>query len=105
MFFRSWRGGRSQAEERRAADPRQHHPERPERDTTLRHIAEALEVSVPTVSEIELDRRIPSENLLRKIALLLDLDADVLRASPASSPTRKCDTSEKNPTALDFSSR
>ena len=67
---------------------------------TLYDIAEALGVSVPTVSEIELDRRIPSEKLLRKIAVELELDADELRALAGKLTDEEMDYFKKNPTAL-----
>jgi transcriptional regulator with XRE-family HTH domain len=70
------------------------------RNTTLRHLADVLEVSVPTVSEIELDRRIPSEKLLLRIASELDLDADALRALAGKLTDEELGYFKKNPTAL-----
>jgi transcriptional regulator with XRE-family HTH domain len=70
------------------------------RNTTLRHLADVLEVSVPTVSEIELDRRIPSEKLLLRIASELDLDAEALRALAGKLTDEELGYFKKNPTAL-----
>jgi transcriptional regulator with XRE-family HTH domain len=70
------------------------------RDATLRDIAEALDISVPTVSEIELDRRIPSETLLRNIARTLELDSDELRALAGKLTDEEIGYIKKNPTAL-----
>ena len=84
------RDEQGEPEDRPTADPWHDHTRRRNaRGLTLYDVAAALEVSVPTVSEIELDRRVPSEKLLRRIAVELELDSDELRASPGSSLTRR----------------
>lgn len=70
------------------------------RGLTLYDVAAALEVSVPTVSEIELDRRVPSEKLLRRIAVELELDSDELRALAGKLTDEEMDYLKKNPMVL-----
>ena len=47
---------------------------------SLREIAKTLEITPSYMSDIENDRRIPSEDVLRNITTLLDLDFDHLMA-------------------------
>jgi transcriptional regulator with XRE-family HTH domain len=46
----------------------------------LRELARELEITPSYLSDIENDRRVPSEEVLRKLAARLDLDADHLLA-------------------------
>jgi transcriptional regulator with XRE-family HTH domain len=48
---------------------------------SLRALARQLEVAPSYVNDIENDRRVPSEAVLRRIASELDLDADLLLAA------------------------
>lgn len=49
-------------------------------DITLRELARRLDVTPSYVSDIENDRRVPSEEVLIRIAAALELDADDLVA-------------------------
>jgi transcriptional regulator with XRE-family HTH domain len=51
-----------------------------ERGMRLRELARRLDVTPSYVSDIENDRRTPSEDVLRRIADVLDLDLDELLA-------------------------
>jgi transcriptional regulator with XRE-family HTH domain len=46
----------------------------------LRELARELDITPSYVSDIENDRRVPSEDVLRKLAAALDLEADELLA-------------------------
>ena len=48
---------------------------------SLRALARQLEVAPSYMNDIENDRRVPSEAVLRRIAAELDLDADLLLAA------------------------
>jgi transcriptional regulator with XRE-family HTH domain len=50
-------------------------------DLSLRALARQLEVAPSYMNDIENDRRVPSEAVLRRIASELDLDADMLLAA------------------------
>lgn len=50
------------------------------KERSLRDLAKALEITPSYLSDIENDRRVPSEDVLGKIAKLLGLDHDVLMA-------------------------
>ena len=50
------------------------------KEKSLREIARILEITPSYMSDIENDRRIPSEDVLRNITKLLDLDFDHLMA-------------------------
>lgn len=52
---------------------------REERDLSLRELAKKLGVSAAFLSDIELDRRHPSDNVLAKIAHLLNTSVEELR--------------------------
>jgi transcriptional regulator with XRE-family HTH domain len=52
---------------------------REERDLSLRELAKKLGVSAAFLSDIELDRRHPSDRVLVKIAQLLNTSVDELR--------------------------
>jgi transcriptional regulator with XRE-family HTH domain len=47
---------------------------------TLRALAQQLDISAAYLSDIELDRRVPSEDTLLRIASVLDLDFNDLMA-------------------------
>lgn len=49
-------------------------------EMTLDDLAGELDIAEASLSNIERDRSIPSEDLLRRLALALNLDADELRA-------------------------
>ena len=51
------------------------------RALSLRALARQLEVAPSYMNDIENDRRVPSEAVLRRIASELDLDADLLLAA------------------------
>jgi transcriptional regulator with XRE-family HTH domain len=50
------------------------------RQRGLRELARELDITPSYLSDIENDRRVPSEDVLRKLAAGLDLDADELLA-------------------------
>lgn len=52
--------------------------ERLAREMTQRELADAVDVGVPHISKIEADRENPSDELLRRIAKVLKVDADEL---------------------------
>jgi transcriptional regulator with XRE-family HTH domain len=54
---------------------------------TLREAAEKIGRSASFLSDIEHDRRLPSEDVLQDLAQLLDLDPDDLMASSGRLPT------------------
>lgn len=60
-------------------------------DMTLRELARRLDVTPSYVSDIENDRRVPSEEVLIRIAAVLDLDANdlVARSGRLASDTEK----------------
>src|SRR4051794_21432572 len=70
------------------------------RGLTLRDLAETLDVSFAGLGEIELDRRIPSEGLLQRIAEELDLDGDDLRARAGKLTDDEVGYIKSNPAAL-----
>jgi transcriptional regulator with XRE-family HTH domain len=59
---------------------------RDERDLSLREFAKKLDVSAPFVSDIELGRRHPSEEVLAKIAQVLGVKVEDLRAHDTRPP-------------------
>lgn len=59
---------------------------RDERDISLREFAKRLKVSAPFVSDIELGRRHPSDEVLEKIAESLGVDVQELRARDTRAP-------------------
>ena len=52
--------------------------ERLAREMTQRELADAVDVGVPHISKVEDDRESPSDDLLRRIATALKIDADEL---------------------------
>jgi transcriptional regulator with XRE-family HTH domain len=70
------------------------------RELTLRDLAETLEMSFAGLGEIELDRRIPSAELLRRIADELGLDEDDLRAKAGKLTDDEIAYMKTNPVAL-----
>lgn len=50
------------------------------KEKSLREIAKTLEITPSYMSDIENDRRVPSEDVLRNITRLLDLDFDHVMA-------------------------
>ncbi len=59
---------------------------RDERDLSLREFAKKLDVSAPFISDIELGRRHPSEEVLAKIAKVLGVKVEDLRARDTRPP-------------------
>ena len=59
---------------------------RDERDLSLREFAKKLDVSAPFVSDIELGRRHPSDEVLAKIAEVLGVRIEDLRAHDTRPP-------------------
>ena len=59
---------------------------REEKDFSLREFAKKLEVTPPFISDIELGRRHPSDEVLVKIAQLLGVKAEELRARDTRPP-------------------
>lgn len=59
---------------------------RDERDISLREFAKKLQVSAPFISDIELGRRHPSEEVLGKIAQILGVKVEELRAHDTRPP-------------------
>ena len=51
-----------------------------ERKTGLRNLAKVVEITPSWQSDIEYDRRVPSEDVLRRIAVQLTLEFDELMA-------------------------
>ena len=56
------------------------HDRRIERKTGLRSLAKVVEITPSYLSDIEYDRRVPSEDVLRRIAVQLTLEFDQLMA-------------------------
>lgn len=69
-------------------------------DLTLDDVCAVLEISPVHLSGIELDRRIPSEDTLRRIARVLSLDADELRAMAGKLTEDEWDYLKRTPTVL-----
>lgn len=59
---------------------------REEKDLSLREFAKKLDVTPPFVSDIELGRRHPSEEVLVKIGQILGVGVDELRARDTRPP-------------------
>ncbi len=59
---------------------------RDERDLSLREFAKKLDVSAPFISDIELGRRHPSEDVLARIAQVLGVEVKDLRARDTRPP-------------------
>ncbi len=59
---------------------------RDERDLSLREFAKKLDVSAPFISDVELGRRHPSEEVLAKIAQVLGVKVEDLRAHDTRAP-------------------
>ena len=59
---------------------------REERDLSLRELARKLEVSAAFLSDVELGRRFPSSVVLVKMAQILEVKADELRALDTRPP-------------------
>ena len=55
-------------------------------DLSLRELAKKLDVSAPFLSDIELGRRFPSEEVLEKLAKALGISADELRKYDSRQP-------------------
>lgn len=53
---------------------------RVEKDLSLRDLAKLINIAPSYLSDIENDRRVPAEEIIRNIAQVLDLDADDLMA-------------------------
>jgi len=51
-----------------------------EKDLSLRDLAKLISIAPSYLSDIENDRRVPAEEIIRSIAQALDLDADDLMA-------------------------
>jgi transcriptional regulator with XRE-family HTH domain len=66
---------------------------------SLRALARQLEVAPSYMNDIENDRRVPSEAVLRRIAAELDLDADLLLAAAGRVGEGARDYIKANPTA------
>ena len=59
---------------------------RDERDLSLREFAKKLDLSAPFISDIELGRRHPSEEVLAKVAKVLGVKVEALRARDTRPP-------------------
>lgn len=59
---------------------------RDERDLSLREFAKKLDLSAPFISDIELGRRHPSEEVLTKISQVLGVKVEDLRAHDTRPP-------------------
>ena len=55
-------------------------------DLSLRELAKKLNVSAPFLSDVELGRRFPSDEVLGKLAKALDISADELRRYDSRQP-------------------
>ena len=66
----------------------------------LREFSRLLEVSPTHLSDVENDRRVPSEELLTKMASHLDLDLDQLLAAAGRVPEEARRAMENNPHAV-----
>jgi transcriptional regulator with XRE-family HTH domain len=66
---------------------------------SLRALARQLEVAPSYMNDIENDRRVPSETVLRRIASELDLDADLLLAAAGRVGEGAREYIRANPTA------
>jgi transcriptional regulator with XRE-family HTH domain len=72
---------------------------RVEADVALRALARAVDVAPSYINDIENDRRVPSEPVLRRIAAELDLDANQLLAAAGRVGEGARDYIRANPTA------
>ena len=77
--MQEWRPDETFGDRVRTARARKH--------LTLRDAAEKIGRSASFLSDIEHDRRLPSEDVLQDLAQLLDLDPDDLMASSGRLPT------------------
>lgn len=59
---------------------------REEKDLSLREFSKKLNLSAPFVSDIELGRRFPSDDVLEKMAEILEVPSDELRAHDTRIP-------------------
>ena len=59
---------------------------RERKDNSLRELAKKLEITPAFLSDVELGRRNPSDEVLRNIARLLDTTVDDLRAHDTRAP-------------------
>ncbi|SRR6266542_411855 len=89
--MREWRPDETFGDRVRTARARKH--------LTLREAAERIGRSASFLSDIEHDRRLPSEDVLHDLADLLDLDADDLMASSGRLPTDVADYLRTTPDA------
>lgn len=75
------------------------------KDISLREFAKQLEASAAHVSDIELGRRYPSENLLEKIAILLNESIEKLRSFDSRVPVEELKRRTELEPALGFALR
>jgi len=68
-------------------------------ELALRELARRLEVAPSYMNDIENDRRVPSESVLRRIASELDLDADLVLAAAGRVGEGAREYIRANPTA------
>ena len=68
-------------------------------EMTLRALAREVDVAPSYMNDIENDRRVPSEPVLRRIASELDLDADLLLAAAGRVGDGAREYIKANPTA------
>lgn len=59
---------------------------RQRRELSLRELAKAIAVSAPFLSDVELGRRYPSEDVLEKLAKVLRVSLEELRAADPRPP-------------------
>lgn len=78
---------------------------REERDISLRELKKLVGVSAPYLSDIELGRRFPSEDVLQKIAHALGVDFEVLRALDPRPPMDELKRATDSDPAFGFALR
>ncbi len=78
---------------------------REKRDWSGRELAKKLKVSAPFLSDIELGRRFPSDDVLERLASFLETTADDLKKYDARPPVQELKRIAANNPAMGFALR
>jgi transcriptional regulator with XRE-family HTH domain len=78
---------------------------REERDLSVRELARRIEVSPPFLSDVELGRRHPSEDVLERLAAALSTKVDELRKFDARPPVQELRRMAASDPAMGFALR
>ena len=78
---------------------------REQQDLSVRELARKINVSAPFMSDVELGRRHPSEDVLKKIALVLDTTAEELNKFDTRAPVQELKRLASNDPAMGFALR